>query len=82
MEPRRIKALEGVVPQDTNLDPNFTAFATAAQAFPLTHAVALMRGLALSTLEPSLLLDRLYLLGFIAVFFIATVHLMRKRLIK
>ncbi len=57
-------------------------FGAAAQVFPLTHVVALMRGLALSALEPALVLDLLYLLGFIAVFFIATVHLMRKRLIK
>jgi lipooligosaccharide transport system permease protein len=57
-------------------------FALIAELFPLTHVVALMRGAALGTLGWINLLDLTYLMVFTAAFFIATIHLMRRRLIK
>jgi len=54
-----------------------------AQLFlPLTHAVALTRALALGRLELALLLNLAWLLAVTPVFFVLSINLMKKRLIK
>ncbi len=57
-------------------------FGLMAEAFPLTHLVALIRDLALGTFPTAMVWDFLYLLIFASAFFVASVHLMRRRLIK
>ncbi len=58
------------------------AFGGAAQAFPLTHVVSLMRGISTSSYSPMMAVDVAYLVAFASAFFIVTVQLMRRRLIK
>jgi lipooligosaccharide transport system permease protein len=54
-----------------------------AQLFlPLTHAVTLTRALSLGRLEPALLLNFAWLLAATPVFFVLSINLMKKRLIK
>ena len=50
--------------------------------FPLTHIVALNRALTLGKLEPNLLLNPAWLLVVTPVFFVLSINLMKKRLIK
>jgi lipooligosaccharide transport system permease protein len=49
---------------------------------PLTHTVTLTRGLMLGPLSPSLLLNLLWIVAVTIVFFILSINLMRKKLIK
>lgn len=54
-----------------------------AQAFlPLTHAVNLARGLIVGNLESSLLLSVIWIAAVTPVFFILSINLMKKKLIK
>ncbi|MFQ6067985.1 MAG: ABC transporter permease [Candidatus Bathyarchaeia archaeon] len=54
-----------------------------AQLFlPLTHAVMLARALTLGKLEPTLLLNLGWLLAVTPAFFVLSINLMKKRLIK
>jgi len=50
--------------------------------FPLTHAVSLTRALTVGRLSPTLLLDPSWILAATPVFFVLSVNLMKKRLIK
>jgi len=50
--------------------------------FPLTHAVALSRALALGRINPSLLLNLGWILITAPIFFITAINLMKRRLIK
>ena len=50
--------------------------------FPLYHAVALTRGLALGRIHSSLLFNLGWILVFIPIFFVGAINLMRRRLIK
>jgi hypothetical protein len=50
--------------------------------FPLTHAVALTRALTVGRLTATLLLDLSWLLVTTPFFFVLSVNLMKKRLIK
>ncbi|HEY4674639.1 MAG TPA: ABC transporter permease, partial [Candidatus Bathyarchaeia archaeon] len=55
----------------------------AAQAvLPLTHVVALMRGFILGSIESYLLLSFVWIIAVTAVFFVLSINLMKKRLIK
>jgi lipooligosaccharide transport system permease protein len=61
--------------------PSFLQIAT--QIFlPLTNAVTITRSLALSTLQPSTLLNLAWILIITPIFFILSINLMKKRLIK
>jgi lipooligosaccharide transport system permease protein len=54
-----------------------------AQVFlPLTHAVNLSRGLMVGNLELSLLLSILWIAAITPVFFVLSIHLMKRKLIK
>jgi lipooligosaccharide transport system permease protein len=54
-----------------------------AQALlPLTHTVNIIRGLTLSTMNLSMLTSLLWIIGVTIVFFILSVNLMKKRLIR
>jgi lipooligosaccharide transport system permease protein len=56
---------------------------TAAQVFlPLTHVVSLTRGLVLGSVEASMLLSLVWILAVALVFFILSINLMKKRLIR
>jgi lipooligosaccharide transport system permease protein len=56
---------------------------TAAQVFlPLTHVVSLTRGLVLGNIEASMLLSLVWILAVAFVFFILSINLMKKRLIR
>jgi len=59
------------------------ALQVLAQLFlPLTHAVTLARALVLGKLELSLLLNLAWLLAVTPIFFVLSINLMKKRLIK
>ena len=60
----------------------FGAQVVAEAFFPLTHAVALTRGLVWGRIETSLLLDLAWLLIVTLFFFVLAINLMKKRLIK
>jgi len=53
-----------------------------ALAFPLTHLVGIIRGLAFGRLDPSMLGGLAYLLAFTALFYPLALRGMRKRLVK
>ena len=53
-----------------------------ALAFPLTHLVGIVRGLAFGRLDPSMLGGLAYLLAFAALFYHLVLRGMRKRLVK
>jgi lipooligosaccharide transport system permease protein len=56
---------------------------TAAQIFlPLTHVVNLTRGLVLGRTEVFLLLSLVWIVVVTLVFFVLSINLMKKRLIK
>jgi lipooligosaccharide transport system permease protein len=64
-----------------------TVFPRSLQVFaqlflPLTHAVTLTRALALGKLQPTLLLNLAWLLAVTPVFFVLSINLMKKKLIK
>lgn len=54
----------------------------AKMFLPLTHAVTLARGLTLGRLELTMLLNLAWLLAVTPVFFVLSINLMKKRLIK
>jgi lipooligosaccharide transport system permease protein len=56
---------------------------TAAQVFlPLTHVVNLTRGFVLGNVEASMLLSLAWILAVTLVFFVLSINLMKKRLIR
>jgi ABC-type uncharacterized transport system permease subunit len=64
----------------TTLPP---AVQVVAQALlPLTHTVSLTRGLILGRVESYLLLNLVWIAAVTPVFFVLSINLMRKRLIK
>jgi lipooligosaccharide transport system permease protein len=59
------------------------AVQTGAQIFlPLTHVVSLTRGLVLGSVEASMLLSLAWILAGTFVFFVLSINLMKKRLIR
>jgi lipooligosaccharide transport system permease protein len=54
-----------------------------AKAFlPLSHTVNLSRGLVLGSLEQSMLVSLLWVVAVTSVFFVLSINLMRRKLIK